>query len=131
MKIIQEANKWARATARAISDVIKRDAKRVGEIVKMLTKAKLAVTYVYVDSYSYNVSVTGTRADLDIMFGLLRRAGLTPKSRPQEKEPVYSTSWSWEDGNSVWISFSSTSCKRVKVGTETKEVDVYETVCED
>jgi hypothetical protein len=65
------------------------------------------------------------------MFGVLRRAGLTPRSRPQEKEPVYTTWWNWEDGNNVWISFSSTSCKRVKVGTEMKEVDVYETVCED
>jgi hypothetical protein len=131
MKIIQNANKVARENAKAINRVIKRDAKRVGSVVKILTGANLNVTYVYVDSGSYNISVVGTRADLDIMFGLLRRAGLTPRSRPQEKESIYTTWWTWEDGNTVWVSFSSTSCKRVKVGTEMKEVDVYETVCED
>jgi len=131
MKIIQQANKVARETTKAINHTIKRDAKRVGGVVKILTGAKLNVAYVYVDSSSYNISIIGTRADLDIMFGLLRRAGLTPRSRPQEKEPTYSTYWNWEDGNSVWVMFSSTSCKRVKTGTEMKEVDVYETVCED
>ena len=131
MKIIQQANKTARNNAKAVNYVIKRDAKRVGEVVKVLTRAKLNITYVYVDSGSYNISVVGTRADLDIMFGLLRRAGLTPRSRPQEKQSMYTTYWTWEDGNTVWISFCSTSCKRVKTGTEMKEVDVYEMVCED
>ena len=131
MKVIQNANKVARENAKAINRVIKRDAKRVGDVVKILTGAKLNITDVYVDSGSYNISVVGSRADLDIMFGVLRRAGLTPRSRPQEKESVYTTWWNWEDGNNVWISFSSTSCRRVKVGTEMKEVDVYETVCED
>ena len=31
----------------------------------------------------------------------------------------------------VWISFASTSCKRVQVRTEMQEVPVYETVCEE
>ena len=131
MKIIQDANKTARNNAKAVNYIIRRDAKRVGEVVKILTRAKLSVTYVYVDSGSYNISIMGTRADLDIMFGLLRRAGLTPQSRPQEKQSTYATHWTWEDGNHVWISFCSTSCRRVKTGTEMKEVDVYEMVCED
>ena len=131
MKMIQEANRTARNHVKRTTAIIKRDSKRVAQVLKALMKAGINVTNVNIDSNSYNIYITGSRADLDIMFGVLRRAGLTPRSRPQEKEPVYTTWWNWEDGNNVWISFSSTSCRRMKVGTEMKEVDVYETVCED
>jgi len=32
---------------------------------------------------------------------------------------------------SIWFSFSSSVCRRVKVGTKTVEQDVYETVCDE
>jgi len=133
MKVIQNANKVARENAKAINRVIKRDAKRVGDVVKILTGAKLNVTYVYVDSGSYNISVVGSRADLDIMFGVLRRAGLRPGRRPEEKNTYYATFWYWDEIGSefVFVSFSSTSCKRVQVGTKMEEVPVYETICEE
>ena len=133
MKIVQDANRAARETARNMGRIIKRDAKRVATIAKALKRAGVDPTHIYIDSSSYNISITGSRADLDIMFGVLRRAGLVPDSRPQEKTPYYSTFWRWDaDGSDyVWISFSSTTCKRVQVGTKVEEVAVYETVCEE
>lgn len=133
MKIIQQANKVARFNAKMINNVIKRDRKRAAAVLTALKRAGIQIGHVYVDSCSYNVSITGTRADLDIMFGVLRRAGLTPSSRPQEKESYYSTFWHWENesSNYLWVSFSSSTCKRVQVGTKMEEVPVYETVCED
>lgn len=131
MKIIQQANRVARENAKLVARVIKRDGKRVGNMARALKRAGVNVQNVYLDSSSYNISVTGTRADLDILFGVLRREGLTPDTRPKEKEPSYSTYWRWEDAGCIWVWFSSTSCKRVQVGTEMKETPVYEMVCED
>jgi hypothetical protein len=134
MKIVQEANRSARDSARCTAAIIKRDSKRISEVVKALTRAGVNVINVYVDRHSYNLSITGPRADLDIMFGILRRAGLTPNNRPEEKSQHYTTYWVFPTGygeQHVWISFTSTSCKRVQVRTEMQEVPVYETVCED
>ena len=132
MKILAQANKDARQRARDISGVIKRDNAKVKSILKTLANAGINIQYLWADTDSYNVNITGSRADLDIMFGLLRRAGLTPLMRPKEKELNYGTKWSTEDRSfRIWIFFASTSCKRVQVGTKTEEVPVYETVCEE
>jgi hypothetical protein len=132
MKIIQEANKYARNRARRIVQTIKRDSKRVAVICKALQKAGVNVTDVGIDSMSYNISVTGPRADLDVMFGILRRNGLQPSSRPEEKTQYYSTYWTFEDSSDyIFVMFSSTSCRRVQVGTKMEEVPVYDTVCEE
>lgn len=133
MKMIQEANRIVRKYAKRQNMIIKRDSKRVAQVLKALSKAGLNVTNLTVDANSYNISITGTRADLDIMFGVLRRAGLKPNKRPQEKESYYATFWDFPDAEYeyVWVYFSSTSCKRVQVRTELQEVPVYETVCED
>ena len=133
MKIIQQANKTARENVKMINNVIKRDRKKAAAVLTALKRAGIQIGHVYVDSCSYNVSITGTRADLDIVFGVLRRAGLKPSSRPQEKKSYYSTFWHWdeESSNYLWVSFSSSTCKRVQVGTKMEEVPVYETVCED
>jgi hypothetical protein len=133
MKIIQQANKYGRDRARQINQIIKRDSKRVATICKALQKAGVNVTNVSVDSTSYNINITGPRADLDVMFGILRRFGLQPKSRPEEKTQYYSTFWKFDELMSefLFVTFSSTSCRRVQVGTKMEEVPVYDTVCEE
>ena len=131
MKMVQQANRNARNNAKRLAATIKRDGKRVGQIVKALQRASVNVSDVSVDDSCYNISVLGSRADLDVMFGVLRRAGLTPSRRPQEKETYYGTFWHFEDTAPVWVAFSSTTCKRVQVRTEIQEVPVYEVVCEE
>jgi hypothetical protein len=130
MNVIQQANKDARINARRTNAVIKRDGKRAAAICKALQKAGVNISYVNIDSCTYNLNIAGSRADLDVMFGILRRAGLAPDSRPGEKESSFCTYWRAEDFR-LWIFFTSTSCKRVQVGTELKETPIYETVCED
>ncbi len=132
MKIIQQANKYGRARARQINRIITRDSKRVAIICKALQKAGVKLTDVSVDSTSYNINITGPRADLDVMFGILRRHGLQPNGRPEEKTQYYSTFWKFDDTSDfLFVSFSSTSCRRVQVGTKMEEVPVYDTVCEE
>ena len=137
MKLLKDANKTVRVQQRAISNVIRRDSKLVGPVIKALKKARLNILHVTIDVTSYNISISGSRADLEIMFGTLRRMGLEPVSRPTENHPTYSSYWNFPkpEGErlcrTVWISFASTSCKRVKVGTRLEEVDVYDVVCTD
>lgn len=133
MKLVQQANKYGRDRARQINRIIKRDSSRVAIICKALQKAGVNLTDVSVDSTSYNISITGPRADLDVMFGILRRHGLQPNRRPEEKTQYYSTFWRFGDmlGEFLFVSFSSTSCKRVQVGTKMEEIPVYDTVCEE
>ena len=132
MKMVQQANKYGRARARRIAQTIKRDSKRVTTICKALQKAGVNVVDVSVDGSAYNISITGPRADLDVMFGILRRLGLQPTSRPQEKTQYFSTYWTFEGTTDyIFVMFSSTSCKRVQVGTKMEEVPVYDTVCEE
>jgi hypothetical protein len=132
MKLVQEANKHGRNRARRIAQTIKRDGKRVTTICKALQKAGVNIIEVSVDGSAYNISITGPRADLDVMFGILRRHGLQPFDRPKESTQHYSTWWTFEDSaDYVFVMFASTSCKRVQVGTKMEEVPVYETVCEE
>ena len=130
MKLVTEANRIARRRAESIRRRMKLDSKAVSDIVKALTKADLKINSVDVDGSGYDIYITGSRADLDIMFGVLRRAGLEPDARPQEKQSTYSTFWRNEVLR-IWVMFSSTSCKQVQVRTELREVPVYEIVCED
>jgi hypothetical protein len=134
MNIVQQANKYARDNARATNARIKRDGKRVATICRALQKAGVSITHVNIDAHTYNINITGSRADLDVMFGVLRREGLTPDLRPAEKNAGYCTYWRSvlvTEGFKIWVWFESTSCKRVQVGTKIEEVPVYETVCEE
>ena len=132
MKLVTEANRMARRRMESIRRRMKLDSKAVSDIVKALAKADLKINGVDMDTCGagYDIYITGSRADLDVMFGVLRRAGLEPDSRPQEKQPTYVTFWRNEVLR-IWVMFSSTTCKQVQVRTELREVPVYETVCED
>lgn len=129
---VKNAVASAKQMAREQMAIIKRDSKRVSDITNKLTSLGVNVQHVSVDNYSFSVSVTGSKDDLAIVFNLMRREGYTPSWRPEEKQTYYASPWYTEDqAIKVWLNFSSTSCKRVQVGTEMKEVPVYETVCED
>ena len=79
-----------------------------------------------------DLSYAGDKHVLEGIFAALRKMGYQPTSRPKEdKMTSFSTFFdNNETGLRIWISFSSTQCKRVKVGSRFVEQDVYEIVCE-
>jgi hypothetical protein len=85
------------------------------------------------DNYKcVDISMTGDKHVLLAIFSAFRKLRYEPSERPGIK-PTSSFSCYWSrEGQELrfWISFSSTKCTRVKVGTETREVPIYETVCE-
>lgn len=85
---------------------------------------------VCMDASCVDVSISGDFETLKAVFHAFRTAGYEFDSRPDEKTMNYSAFLYCDEKPTFWLSFSSTVCKRVKVGTEMKELDIYEVVCE-
>jgi hypothetical protein len=86
------------------------------------------------DSANYlSVTMTGDKDKLAAAFRILRGAGFTftadrPKKGDSEWYAFFSHTMCPVD---IWFSFTSSVCRRVKVGTKTVQQDIYETVCGD
>ncbi len=84
-----------------------------------------------IDTDDVNLYVTGNAAALKALFHGFRKLGYEPSKRPGVKpESSFTTYFEQLNKPTFYLSFSSTLCKRVKVGTKTVEQDIYEVVCE-
>ena len=88
-------------------------------------------TGVCVASNTFDIRFTGPKQHLIEVFKVLRREGYNSEVKAKEGEPSYSAFWTHKNRPSIWVSFSSKSCRRVKIGTKMVEQDVYETVCDE
>ena len=102
------------------------------EVCRALAKIEDKVIRVQACGNCIDLHVSGDRHVLKAVFSAFRRLDYAPDSRPGEKpEATFSTYFNHAHHEcQFWLSFASTKCTRVKVRTETREVDVYETVCE-
>ena len=84
-------------------------------------------------SSSIEIPFTGDGDRLTEVWGLLRRAGWKLVSNPPKKgDTTFSGIWSHQSDNrfaDIWMSFSSTACRRVQVGVRMVEQPVYEVQC--
>jgi len=105
----------------------------MGEIRAMsMALADIPILRVSFDTDSIDIAVAGDYAVLKAIFHAFRTQGWEPTSRPvEQKLSSFSTHFE-KPGVDLrfWLSFSSTLCRRVKVGTKMVEQPVYETVCE-
>ena len=93
---------------------------------------KIEVTRASVSGDCVDLSITGDKHTLNAVFAAFRKLDYEPSARPtKEHKPTFSCYWNHpvEDAK-FWLYFTSGKCTRIKVGTETKEVDIYELVCE-
>lgn len=78
---------------------------------------------------------TGGRADLNQVWHWLRSNGwklLDDEDRPKANDAEWSNWFSHKEQEwRIWLHFSSSTCRRVQVGTKTVEQPVYETHCDD
>lgn len=84
---------------------------------------------------SVDISIAGDHNVFKGLFSALRKLNYKPAFPPQEEKfAAWSGFFHSEDPAnpvSVWVTFSSTKCKRVKVGEETITRDLYEIVCDE
>ncbi len=93
---------------------------------------KIEVTRASVSGDCVDLSITGDKHTLNAVFAAFRKLGYEPSARPtKEHKPTFSCYWNHpvEDAK-FWLYFTSNKCTRIKVGTKTEEVDIYEVVCE-
>lgn len=99
------------------------------------------VTDLIVTIHQPVIYVKGGEHELAAVFRVLRRHKFVTYERPEPNATYYNgifyaspydpNSWEVHTGGSLLISFASTVCHRVKIGTKTIEVDVYETHCKE
>ena len=107
-------------------------------LIRAIEKAiePVAQWYIHTDidirNNCIDLKFAGDKHTLDGIFRALRRIGYKPDRRPKSDKIDYFTSFFRHDNHDmkVWLNFVSTVCKKVKVGTEMVEQDVYEIVCE-
>jgi hypothetical protein len=84
-------------------------------------------------STDINVSFTGDKERLEKVWHIIRLAGFE-LSETSERPKAGDDKWSGyffhpECKMPVWLFFTSSVCRRVKVGTKLVEQDIYETIC--
>jgi hypothetical protein len=113
---------------------------RITSILGAFTRANIELTDISSDGHCLNISLHGNREVLNKSFGILRNHDLIPDCRPEERSTTYSAWFEEEHAEDregkgfplvVWFYFSSTTCRRVKTGSKTVTVDIYDTVCDD
>lgn len=116
---LKEAAEWYSANQREIARV-------------SAALVKIEVINAVVCNHCIDLSITGDKHVLKAIFGAFRKLGYEPNTRPGNKnEPTFSCYWEHPElATKFWLYFTSSKCTRVKVGTETKEIDIYETRCE-
>jgi hypothetical protein len=84
-------------------------------------------------SSDVDLHFSGDAHKLASVVRILRTAGFsTTAARPKQGDTQWSAYYHHPDcGTSVWLYFTSSVCKRVKVGTKMVEQDVYEVQCGD
>lgn len=83
------------------------------------------------DNEWISLSFTGDGEKLKTVWAALRRHGFNTTSRPKKGDTEFNAFWRKEGYADIFMLFTSALCRRVQVGTEMKEVPIYETQCGD
>lgn len=81
------------------------------------------------DNEYLNLSFAGDGEKLKTVWGHMRRAGYNTSTRPAKGDTTCNAFWHLKGFADIFMMSSSTMCRRVQVGTEMKEVPIYETQC--
>lgn len=81
------------------------------------------------DNAYINFQFTGDGARLTAVWKLLRRHGFNTTARPEKGDTTFHAFWKREGHAELFMSFSSSTCRRVQVGTKMVEQPIYETQC--
>lgn len=91
---------------------------------------KIDIRSAEVNGEEVDISITGDKHVLQAIFGAFRKLGYQTSKRPLKNDSYFYCRWEKEGKPTFYFTFSSTVCKRVKVGTKMVEQDVFENVCE-
>lgn len=78
-----------------------------------------------------NLSFAGDGPKLAAVWKLLRQHGFKNSCHPKKGDTTFYAFWEREGHVQFFMSFTSTMCRRVQVGTKMVETPIYETQCGD
>lgn len=81
------------------------------------------------ESTYINLTFTGDGDKLKAVWSVLRRHGFNTSLRPAKGDTTFNAFWTREGHAEIFMMFSSSLCRRVKVGTKMVEQPIYETQC--
>lgn len=90
-----------------------------------------SVKGVTVDVVGIDIAATGGRPILVAAIRAFRINGFESATKPIAGQSTYGAYFHSDKGLQIWFYFSSTQCRRVKVGSRTVTEDIYETVCDE
>lgn len=102
--------------------------KQAPELFRAFEEMDLDVGF-SLDSTHIGLSFSGDGPKLTAVWRVLRRHGYNTSCRPAKGDTTFHAFWKREGLAEIFMSFSSSMCRRVQVGTKTVEVPVYETHC--
>lgn len=76
-----------------------------------------------------NLSFTGDGPKLAAVWKLLRHHGFKNSCHPKKGDTTFYAFWEQEGHAKFFMSFTSSVCRRVQVGTKMVETPIYETHC--
>jgi len=123
LKLVEQAQKVKRWSA-----LFQESVKKRLSLFRRLEELDIDVTFSMTDG-DVNINFTGDGDRLGAVWGELRKAGWEPVSRPEKGKSTFYTHWHQDDLCSFWMQFSSSVCRRVKVGSKMVEQDIYEIQC--
>lgn len=100
------------------------------ELFRTFEELDLTVSF-NLDNEYMGLSFAGDGEKLKTVWGHMRRAGFNTSQRPAKGDTTFNSFWSQEGFADIFMMFSSTLCKRVKIGTKMVEQPIYETQCGD
>lgn len=98
------------------------------ELFRILEELDIEVAFC-LRSGDIDLSFTGDGQRLIAVWKELRLAGWKPNAHPKKGDTSFHTHWPKEGFATFWMSFSSSVCRRVQVGTKMVEQPIYETQC--
>lgn len=127
IEILYEALRKEREDLRTRRLKLKNSIGKIEQLIRDLVEIGCEISF----PNTIDVSVTGDKHKFLLLLRTLNRHGLrTPKI---EKGATGFSEFFYPEGSEVtlWVRFSSTVCRRVKVGTKMVEQDIYDTVCDE
>ena len=109
-----------------------RNKEEIAMVAELFNEAGITVTRASMGGKCVDLSIAGTKETLETIFKIFRNRGYAPSDRPDEDDRVgFSCFWNHPDFECRWwLSFTSTVCHRVQVGTKMVEQPIYEVRCE-
>jgi hypothetical protein len=118
------------SSAKATLAYARKHGKQLRAVIKALEKAECGLTNAYMCASDMTVSVNGNIHQLALAWKALRRVGFKcESSRPKGLASSWSGWFRSPSEAQIFLQFSSTVCKRVKVGERTVTEPVYEIQC--